>query len=79
MKEEPVPGLEFALEDVVEAPAPELEVADGPPVMLPAGLAVILPMMYDPSLVVLITFPTLPQNPLRVLMVLYMLVSAVFA
>jgi hypothetical protein len=44
-EEEPVPGLWFAPEDVVEAPAPELEVADGPPVMLRAGLAVILPIL----------------------------------
>jgi hypothetical protein len=46
-EEEPVPGLGFAPEDVVEAPAPEFEVADGPPDMLPAGLAVIpvLPML----------------------------------
>jgi hypothetical protein len=78
-EEEPVPGFVFVLEDVVEAPAHELEVADGPPVILPAGLAVIPPMIYDPSPVVLITFPTVPHNPLRVLMVLYRLVSAVFA
>jgi hypothetical protein len=45
MKEEPVLGLGFAPEAVVEASAPEFEVADGPPIMLPAGLAVILPML----------------------------------
>ena len=40
-EEEPVPGLGFGPEVVVEAPAPEFEVADRPPVILPAGLVVI--------------------------------------